>query len=326
MRRRQFLFAVAGGAAYPLASIAQQQDAKIRRVGILWASAPSLSTHRFEAFRAAMRELGYIDGQNVHFEQRGPDRILTNNELATLAKELIDQHVEVLLTAGTNPTRAAQVAGKSLPIVMTFVSDPIGSKFIDGLAHPGRTITGLTNFGPEVSVKWLELLKDMVPGVERVAVLYDPAVRVMVSGMQNAARTTAIELATSELRNDERLEEYLADFANKKIQALIVTLPARTASQQKRLLQFASENRIPALYWWREYVDAGGLIYYGPDVTDMYRRAAAYVDKLLKGTSPAELPVEQPTRLSLVINLAAAKKLGLVIAPTLLARADEVIE
>jgi putative ABC transport system substrate-binding protein len=148
----------------------------------------------------------------------------------------------------------------------------------------------------------------------------------MVSGMQNAARTTAIELATSELRNDERLEEYLADFANKKIQALIVTLPARTASQQKRLLQFASENRIPALYWWREYVDAGGLIYYGPDVTDMYRRAAAYVDKLLKGTSPAELPVEQPTRLSLVINLAAAKKLGLVIAPTLLARADEVIE
>jgi putative ABC transport system substrate-binding protein len=209
---------------------------------------------------------------------------------------------------------------------MTFVSDPIGSGFVNSLARPGGNITGLTNFGPEMSVKWLELLKDLTPDVHRIAVLYDSAVGFLVKRMERAATATGAELTSFELKNDNALENALSAFQQNHAAALIVTLPPRTADQRARIVQFAATNRLTTVYWWREYVDAGDLAYYGPSVAGMFQRAAVFVDKILKGVKPADLPVEQPTRFSLVTNLKTSKVLGLTIPPTLLARADEVIE
>jgi putative ABC transport system substrate-binding protein len=310
MRRRDFFKMIAGSAAtWPLAAQAQQPAGRTYRVGIVWANTPAISAPRFAAVRQGLRDLGYVEGENIVFEQRGPDRT-----------------VDVILTAGTSPTRAAKSVAGTIPVVMTFVSDPIGSGFVTSLARPGGNITGLTNFGPEMSVKWLELLKDLMPSAHRIAVLYDSSVRLLVKGMELAATTVGAQLTTFELKNDNALVEALSSFQQEHAEALIVTLPPRTADQQRSVVQFAATNRLPTVYWWREYVDAGGLAYYGPSVTDMYRRAAVYVDNILKGIKPADLPVEQPTRFSLVINLKTARALGLTVSPALLARADEVIE
>jgi len=327
MRRRKFVTLLSGAAAaLPLAAHAQQPATRTYRVGIVWANTPLASASRFAAVRQSLRELGYIEGGNIVFDQRGPDRNLQGPGLTSLVAELVNEKVDVILTAGTSPTQAAKSVAGAIPIVMTFVGDPIGSGFVDSLAHPGGNITGLTNFGPEMSVKWLELFKDLIPSVHRIAILHDPAVRFLVNGMESAATATGVQLTSFELKNDDALENALSSFQQKHVEALIVTLPPRTADQQTRVVQFAATNKLPTLYWWREYVDAGGLMYYGPSVTDMYQRAAVYVDKILKGAHPVDLPIEQPTRFSLVINLKTARALGLQIPPTLLARADEVIE
>jgi ABC-type uncharacterized transport system substrate-binding protein len=326
MKRREFITLVSGAAAWPLGARAQQPAMKTYRVGILWANAPIASTSRFSAIRQSLRDLGYVDGKNIVFEQRGPDRLLRDEEWLSLGAELVDDKVDVILTAGTSPTRAAKSVAGNIPIVMTFVSDPIGSGFIGSLGHPDGNITGLTNFGPEMSVKWLELLKELIPNGHRISVLYDPAVHVLVKGMELAATAIGDQLTTFELKNDDALENAISLFQQGHAEALIVTLPPRTADQQTRIIQFAATNGLPTVYWWREYVDAGGLAYYGPSLSDMYQRAAVYIDKILKGAKPANLPVEQPTRFDLVINLKTAKALGLQIPPTLLARANEVIE
>jgi putative tryptophan/tyrosine transport system substrate-binding protein len=324
MRRREVILALGGMAAWPLVSRAQQPAMKTYRVGILWANAPMASASRFSAVRQSLRELGYDDGKNIVFEQRGPDRLLRDEEWRSLAAELVDK-VDVILTAGTNPTRAAKSVAGNVPIVMTFVSDPIGSGFIASLSHPGGNITGLTNFGPEMSVKWLELIKQLIPNGHRICVLYDPAVRVLVKEMELAATAIGDQLTTFELENDDALENAFSLFEKRDAEALIVTTPPRSLDQQTRIIQFAATNRLPTVYWWREYVEAGGLAYYGPSLSDMYQRAAVYVDKILKGAKPANLPVEQPTRFDLVINLKIAKALDVEIPPTLIARA-EVIE
>jgi ABC-type uncharacterized transport system substrate-binding protein len=228
------------------------------------------------------------------------------------------------VTAGTSPTRAAKAAARNLPIVMTFVSDPVGSGFIDGLARPGGHITGLTNFGPELSAKWIELLKELVPGASRIGVLYTSPVRIVVQQMERAAVSAAVQLVPFEANSDDAIEQGLSILRNGQPTGLVVILPPR--SQVKTIVDFTLTNRLPTIYWWREYVQAGGLAYYGPNVQEMYRRAAAFVDRILKGATPAELPVEQPTRFDLVINLKTAKALGLTVPPTLLAIADEVIE
>lgn len=326
LKRREFI-ALLGNAivGWPLAARAQQPAMKTYRVGILWANAPIASASRFSAIRQSLRDLGYIDGTNIVFEQRGPDRLLRDEEWRSLAAELVDAKVDVILTAGTSPTRAAKSVAGNIPIVMTFVSDPFGSGFIASLAHPGGNITGLTNFGPEMSVKWLELLKQLIPNGHRISVLHDPAVRVLVKEMELAATAIGDQLTTFELENDDALENAISLFQHTHAEALIVTLPPRTVDQQTRIIQFAATSGLPTVYWWREYVEAGGLAYYGPSVSDMYQRAAVYIDKILKGAKPANLPVEQPTRFDLVINLKTAKALGVEIPPTLIARA-EVIE
>jgi ABC-type uncharacterized transport system substrate-binding protein len=323
MRRRAFIAVLGGAATWPIAGSAQQPATRLYKVGIVWAGAPAASAPRFNALREALRELGYVEGVHITFQQYGPGRA----ELARpLIAELVSQGVDVILTAGTSPTRAAKELGGSTPIVMTFVSDPIGFGFAKSLAHPGGTITGLTNFGPEMSAKWLELLKTLDPKASRVVVLHDAAVRHMVREMERAATTTGTQIAAVEMKDSNELNETLSSVQRMHAQALIVTMPPRAADEQTRILQFAAANRLPTVYWWREYVDAGGLVYYGPSVTEMYRRAATYVDKILKGVKPADLPIEQPARFDLVINLKTAKALSLEIPPTLMAQADEVIE
>ena len=321
MKRREFI-TVLGGAAtvWPIAARAQQGE-RMRRIGILWSSPPSAYVERLQAFRQGLRDAGYVEGRDLVLEQRGAVRL---QELMPLVAELIESKVDVIVTAGTSPTRAAKAAAGNLPIVMTFVSDPVGSGFIDGLARPGGQITGLTNLGPELSAKWIELLKELVPGASRIGVLYTSPVRIVVQQMERAAARAAVQLVPFEANSDDAIEQGLSILRNGQPAGLVVILPPR--SQVKTIVDFTLTNRLPTIYWWREYVQAGGLAYYGPNVQEMYRRAAAFVDRILKGATPAELPVEQPTRFDLVINLKTAKALGIEVPPTLLARADEVIE
>jgi ABC-type uncharacterized transport system substrate-binding protein len=326
IRRREFIFTLGGAAAaWPLAARAQQ-GARMRRIGILWPSPPSANVERLQAFRQGLRDAGYVEGRDLVLEQRGAARGRADEpqELMHLVAELIESKVDVIVTAGTSPTRAAKAAAGRLPIVMTFVSDPVGSGFIDGLARPGGHITGLTNLGPELSAKWIELLKELVPGASRIGVLYTSPVRIVVQQMERAAASAAVQLVPFEANSDDAIEQGLSILRNGQPAGLVVILPPR--SQVKTIVDFTLTNRLPTIYWWREYVQAGGLAYYGPNVQEMYRRAAAFVDRILKGATPAELPVEQPTRFDLVINLKTARGLGLEVPPTLLARADEVIE
>jgi len=321
LKRREFISLLGGAAAtWPVGARAQQGE-RMRRIGILWSSPPSAYVERLQAFRQGLRDAGYVEGRDLVLEQRGAVRL---QELMPLVAELIESKVDVIVTAGTSPTRAAKAAAGNLPIVMTFVSDPVGSGFIDSLARPGGNITGLTNLGPELSAKWIELLKELVPGASRIGVLYTSPVRIVVQQMKRAAASAAVQLVSFEANSDDAIEQGLSILRNGQPAGLVVILPPR--SQVKTIVDFTLTNRLPTIYWWREYVQAGGLAYYGPNVQEMYRRAAAFVDRILKGATPAGLPVEQPTRFDLVINLKTARMLGIDIPPTVLARADEVIE
>jgi putative ABC transport system substrate-binding protein len=276
-----------------------------------------------EAFRQGLRELGYIEGRNLVIAARGAP--LSDRSQHSSVDELIRERVDVILTAGTNPTWAAKNAAGAVPIVMTFVSDPIGSGFVASLARPGGNITGLTNFGPELSTKWLELLKELSPKASHIGILYNSAVRVLVSEIERTAKKLAVQLYPIEV-NNAGLENALAEFLKGHVEALIVIMPPRNPDDRGGVVDFAATNRLPTVYWWREYVEAGGLLYYGPSINEMYGRAAAFVDKILKGAKPSDLPVEQPTRFDLVVNMRTAKALGIDVPPTLLALADEVIE
>jgi len=326
MRRRAFITLLGGAAAaWPLAGRAQRAG-KVHRVGILWASTPSTNAPRMEAFRQGLRELGYVEGRNLVIAARGaPLLARSQDSYIALVDELIRERVDVILTAGTSPTWAAKNAAGAVPIVMTFVSDPIGSGFVASLARPGGNITGLTNFGPELSAKWLELLKELSPKASRIGILYNSAVRVLVSEMERTAKKLAVELYPIEV-NTSALENAFAEFLKSHVEALIVILPPPNPDHREGVVDFATTNRLPTVFWWREYVEAGGLVYYGPSINEMYGRAAAFVDKILKGAKPSDLPVEQPTRFDLVVNMRTAKALRIDVPPTLLARADKVIE
>jgi putative tryptophan/tyrosine transport system substrate-binding protein len=326
MKRREFISLLGGATGWPFAARAQQQSARVYRVGLLWVTAARNSA-RLEYLRSGLHALGYAEGNNLVFLDRSPQQSVRSSEdWKSSVSELLREKADVIVTAGTGATTAAQRAAGSVPIVMTFVSDPIGSGFITSLARPGGNITGLTNFGPELSTKWLELIKELAPATTRIAILHDSAVRPVVDGMKSAAAAAGVPLEPTEAANESQVQSWLAAPLKPGTNALIVFLPVRNADEQKRIIQFAGAHRLPAVYWWREYVDGGGLIYYGPSVEEMYRRAAVFVDKVLKGAKPAELPVEQPTRFEIVINMKTAKALGLEVPPTLLARADEVIE
>ena len=326
--RREFIGTLAGGLlAAPLAAEAQQA-AKVARIGILGGSAAP--TPLREAFLQGLRDLGYVEGRTVVIEYRFDEEKL--ERLPALAAELVALKVDVIVTGSTPAALAAKQATRTLPIVFVAVGDPVGSGLVTSLARPGGNVTGLSNLAPELVGKCLELLKQAVPGVSRVAVLWQPGAvgerteKDMLKEAEVAARALGVRLQFVEARGPEDFDRAFSDMTRARAGALTVLGSAMFFSERRRLVDLAAKNRLPAVYPWREFVDAGGLMAYGPDLADLFRRAATYVDKILKGAKPADLPVEQPTKFELVINLKTAKALGLTIPPSLLGRADQVIE
>jgi putative ABC transport system substrate-binding protein len=315
--------------AAPLAAEAQQA-AKVARIGYLspnLASSPRLR----DAFLQGLRDLGYVEGRDVIIEYRDAEGKL--ERVPALAAALVALKVDVIFVGGgTRVTLAAMQAAKTVPIVFTGVGDPVESGLVTSLARPGGNATGLSSLGPELVGKRLELLKQAVPAVDRVAVLRLPGAlgertdKDMLTGADLAARALGVRLQFVEARGPEEFARAFSDMSSARARALTVLPSNRFLREHRRLAELAAENRLPAVYTSREFVDAGGLMSYGPNSTDLHRRAATYVDKILKGAKPGDLPVEQPTKFELVINLKTAKALGLTIPQSVLARADEVIQ
>jgi len=330
MNRRAFIGTVAGGLlAAPLAAEAQQA-AKVARIGWLalnLAAAPQVP----EAFRQGLRDLGYVEGRNVVIEHRDAEG--KPERLPALAAELVGLKVDVIVAAGAPHALAAKQATKTIPIVFASgSSDPVTDGLVTSLARPGGNVTGLTGLGPGLVGKCLEQLTQAVPGVTRVDALWQPGAvgkrteEEMLKGAEVAARALGVRLQFVEARGPADFDRAFSDMTRVHTGALTVLPSAMFFNERRRLVDLAAKTRLPAVYPGREFVEAGGLMAYGPNLADLFRRAATYVDKILKGAKPGDLPVEQPTKFELVINLKTAKALGLTIPPSLLQRADQVIE
>jgi putative tryptophan/tyrosine transport system substrate-binding protein len=324
-RRRFLLTSLAGALAAPLAAEAQPAR-KVPRIGIL-TLASSASTPILQAFRDGLRELGYVESQNMALEFRfahgRPDT------LVSLAAELVRQDMDVIVADGGQAALAAKSVTQRIPIVMGAVGDPVKVGLVTSLARPGTNVTGLTLLSVELSSKRLELLREAIPYASRVAVLWNPgnpAGKDYLEQTKGAARVLGVEIAAVEARGASDLDAALEAVAAARPSALISLADATLWNHRRRVVDFALRKRIPALFPEREFADDGGLMAYGPNVPANFRRAAVYVDKILKGAKPADLPVEEPTKFELVINLKTAKALGLTIPPSLLARADQVIQ
>ena len=330
MRRREFITFLGGlAAAWPITARAQQA-AKVARIGYLSPNLAS-SPHLRDAFLQGLRDLGYVEGRNVVIEYRDAEGKL--ERLPALAAELVALKVDVIFVGGgTRVTLAAMQATKTIPIVFTGVGDPVTSGLVTNLAGPGGNVTGLSSLAPELVGKRLELLKQAVPGVSRVAVLWLPGAlgertdKDMLTGADVAARALGVRLQFVEARGPDEFARAFSDMSSARAGALTVLPSNRFLREHRRLVDLAAKNRLPAVYTSREFVDAGGLMSYGANQPDLFRRAATYVDKVLKGAKPADLPVEQPTKFELVINLKTAKALGLEVPPLLIAQADALIE
>ena len=307
-----------------------QQPKKVPRIGYLSAVDPATESTRSEAIRLALRELGYIEGQNIAIEYRYAEG--KRDRFPELAAELVRLKVDIIVVAGGDTLiRAAKNATKTIPIVMMGGGlDPVEAGLVESLARPGGNVTGLTNLTRELGGKRLELLKEAVPKLARVAVLYDPAnpasVREVKEVLPVAARALGLTLQPWEVRAADDFEKVFAALNKQRPDGLYVPGGPLMSANRKRIADFALKSRLPSMYGSREAVDAGGLMSYGADLADSYRRVAYYVDRILKGAKPADLPVEQPTKFELVINLKTAKQIGLTIPPEVLARADKVIK
>jgi putative tryptophan/tyrosine transport system substrate-binding protein len=327
-RRRFLLTSLAGALAAPLAGGAQQQAGKVYRVGILSLSAQADSLHLFDALEQGLRDRGYVDGRNITLEYRFAERRM--ERLPVLAAELVRLKVDLILAANNSQATAARQATTTIPIVMSLASDPVGEGLVASLARPGGNITGLTtDVTPETWGKRLQLLKELVPKISRAAVLSNSAFRANAARWkptQDAARQLGVTLLPAEIRGPDDLENAFAIMVQARTEGFVVFTDPVTHALRSQMAGLAAKNRLPAVYPWREAVDAGGLLSYGPDFSDLVRRAATYIDKILQGAKPGDLPMEQPTKFELVVNLRTAKTLGLTIPPSLLARADQVIE
>jgi putative tryptophan/tyrosine transport system substrate-binding protein len=319
MKRRGFITLLGGAATWPLAAWAQQRD-RTRHIGFLGPE------RRLRKMQQGLGDLGYVEGKNFVVEYRPSDHA---DRLPGFAAELVALKVEVIVASGSLAVRAAQQATRSIPIVMTGSSDPVGTGFVASLGHPGGNITGLSLQSPELSGKRLGLLKEIVVGLSLVAVLSDPDDPPVVFSLRetkDAAEALGIELQFVEARRPEDFEGAFASLTRSQPGALVI-LPASIMTRHaRRIAELALKSRMPAISYFREFPEAGGLISYGPNLDDSSRHAAIYVDKILKGTTPADLPVEQPIKFDLVINLRTAKAIGLAVPPSILAGADEVIE
>jgi putative ABC transport system substrate-binding protein len=311
-----------------VAVIAEAQQAKkVPRIGVLIALSPAAISARIEAFRWGLKELGYIEGKNIVIEERSAEG--KADRLPGLAAELVRLQVDVIVAGGPAATGPAKEATSTIPIVMASDSDPVASGFVASLARPGGNITGLSTLSPELSGKQLELLKEIVPKLSRVAVIgnsTEPGNAEASRETQLAAGALGAQLQYLDVRDPKDIENALSAIKKERAGALIVLRNVAISTHRKRIVELAAKSRLPAMYSNREFIDAGGLMFYGASLSDSWRRAATFVDKILKGTKPAELPVEQPKKFELVINLKTAKQIGLTISPNVLARADKVIK
>jgi putative ABC transport system substrate-binding protein len=329
MNRREFIFALGGvGVAWPMAAHPQQAP-KLPVIGFLGASPFPMIKARVEAFRHGLRDRGYVEQKNVVIEWRSAEGQL--ERLPALASEFVRLKVDVIVAAGGEPpTVAAKEATQRIPVVIVNVGDPVGTGLVSSLARPGGNITGLsTTAGPEIYGKKLALLKEALPSVSRVAFLSNPANSFSVVA-ENEAKVAAgllgITLHTVEAANPDQLEHALAEAASAGVGALVVVQDAMFFTHRGRLADLAMRNHLPTIYGNLEHVEAGGFMAYTSNRLDLFRRAAGYVERILKGARPGDLPIEQPTKFELAVNLKTAHALGLSVPPTLLARADEVIE
>ena len=303
-----------------------QQPARIHRIGILSPVSGSVLSARPEAFRRRLRELGYIEGQNIVFEYRYAEG--KQDRYPELAAELVRLKVDIIVTIGPGATLAAKKASGTIPIVIASAADLVGSGLVSSLAQPGGNITGLSLMVPDLDGKRLELLKEAFPKVARAAFLWESGGtrrNLPLTDMEAAAKALGLKLLSLEVRSLDDFEGAFARAKKERAQALITTTGGRINTQQRRVLDFAAKNRLPAIYHYSEFVEAGGLMSDGPDNTDIWPRAADFVDKILKGAKPGDLPIEQPKKFEFIINLNAAKQIGLTIPPNVLARADKVI-
>jgi putative ABC transport system substrate-binding protein len=327
MQRRDFIRLLGGAALWPLAAQAQQSE-RMRSIGVL---SPLPADHpddqvRYAAFLEALRQLGWTDGRNVRIDARwSADAAITRKNAA----ELVALAPDVILATGGAGTEKMLQATRSVPIVFVIVPDPVGSGFVESLGQPGGNATGFMQFEYTLSAKWVELLKEIAPGVTRAAILWDPAVATgtgQFAVIQAVAPSFGVDVRVISLRDAAEIERSVAAFARTPNGGLILTTGALSAVHRDLIISLAARFKLPATYQERSYVAAGGLVSYGANYVDQYRRAAGYVDRILKGEKPADLPVQAPTKYELAINLKTAKSLGLTVPPSLLARADEVIE
>ena len=329
MQRREFITLLGGAvASWPLAARAQQPD-RVRRIGVLMSSAGTdpEGMVRFTAFQGGLQELGWTVGRNLRIDTRWT--AANADDIRKYAAEFVALAPDVILAAGSVTLGPLLQATRAVPIVFVHVPDPVGAGFVDSLARPGGNATGFTQFEYGVSAKWLELLKQIAPGVTRVAVLRDLAISAGIGqwgAIQAVAPSLGFELSPISVRDTPEIERAVSAFARSPNGGLILTAGPLGALHRNLIITLAARHKLPAAYFARYFVTGGGLISYGTDLVDQYRLAASYVDRILKGEKPADLPVQEPTKYELVINLKTAKALGLDVPPMLLARADEVIE
>src|SRR5215813_14209824 len=325
MNRKIFALALCAWLFALCSSATAQQPKKVPRIGFL-IGASSSNPARHESFRQGLRELGYIEGKSIVIEWRSAEGKRGN--IPSLAAELVRLKVDVIVTAGPLPTRSAKQATATIPIVMAYDDDPVGSGFVTSLARPGGNITGLATLSQEISGKQLELLKEIVPKLSRVGVLGDairPGTPQALREINVAADAFGVQLQYLEVRGPKDIEIAFRAASKERADAVLVLASPILTPQRKHVIELAAKSRLPAIYARRESVEDGGLMSYGVSISDLIRRAAVYVDKILKGAKPADLPVEQPTKFEFIINLKAAKQLGVTIPPSVLARADKVI-
>jgi putative ABC transport system substrate-binding protein len=327
MNRREFITLLgAAAAAWPLPPHAQAAS-KVWHIGVLEPTAAALNTANFDAFRDGLRGLGYVQGRNLAIDYRSADG--RSERFPDLAAELVRSQVDVIVTRGTPAVMAAKDASATIPVVMAASGDPLGTGVVAGLARPGGNVTGLSAFTVELLVKRIEILREAVPGLTRIGYLHNmsnPVAPRQWELLTKAAPTLGVHFQLLDVRKVDDIEPAFATAVTQRAQALVVGNDTVTHANRRHLVELAARQRLPAMYLSRELVDAGGLMTYGVSYPDLYRRAATFVDKIFKGAKPSDLPIEQPTKFELVVNLKTAKALGLAISESFLLRADEVIE
>jgi putative ABC transport system substrate-binding protein len=325
--RRTFVGTVVGALFVEALSANAQLARKVPRIGVLHTGTQATSLPLAAAFTQGLREHGYVEGQNIVVERRFTDN--KAEQRSEFAAELVRLKVDVIVTTSDTAIAEVRRQTQTIPIVMANSTDPVGTGFVASLAHPGGNVTGLTLMSPELSAKRLEFLKEAVPGLSRVAIMWNPVVRGAVleyKETESAAHSLRLHLQSVEVSRADDFDRAFSALTTGGAQALIVVGSAFAFTNQGRIASLAQKHRLPFIYGQREFADAGGLIAYGSNLADNWRRAATFVDKILKGAKPGDLPVEQPTTLELVINMKTAKALGLTLPPSLLQRADEVIQ